>query len=1393
MKKKALTFLLTSMLAALAATAQVLPGRRISLTDGLASNIVHVMAQDSAGYIWMGTASGLCRYDGYRFVVADGLSVPNIGSIAIDDRHGLVWVRTSSFDYQCYVVSEGRFAAYEDSIDANRQFRNHQLASDAIWVYDQDRGARCLCYESGRIKAVDFTTANGQLPSNRVEKILIDPEQRACIVTREGIVVASSDGTGVKLLSGQRIMAATLDANGGINAVTGDGLLHCFDVGLHEERTLNIGRDVSLQLKDPKVDFVLNKKDWMLFTSRGSFVLSLTDGRLEKPETIQLPSPQALTRVDDYYVVSSTRGSLLLLSGDGRQAVRMTLTEQGNIRRILPARSADGRFFFATQDDGLYVYDPQTGQIGHYTQDDRQPVVYANKLNSILRTRDGTVLVACDMAGIVILPPRSVSQAVYLLPDPQNEGSPSNMIRYLKWLSADTLLLSTRHNEVFKMSIPDMKFTLLAKTKACVYAYQRDGQGREWVGTRSDGLYIDGVHYSRSDSAKYIPTDNIYAFTEDEFGQMWIAGYDGGLLLATSSGDHQFEFRQVLSGSGQLFYAKQIATDGRGRLWVATSEGLYTTSTAEWQHGRQGRFIRFCRAEGSLPIDDVMCLAVDHAGNVWIAGHTNGLFRCHYNPELQTLETVNITMKQGLVNNNVRSIVEADDGNIWVGTEEGMSRVNPKTMTAGIFLPNGDLAAVVCAENAICKTDGRILFGTNRGIAILPTAVVDKLVPESAPVITDLRVNGRSVYEDETLRSLIGTFQKGTVRLAHNQNSLDIFFSMLSFSNTLPQHFMYQLEGLEADWHSLTDQSHAQYNALRPGKYTFRVKAINSSGGWGDECYLTIIVSQPWWNMWWAWCCYVALALAITAALLAQWWRNFRLHEQMTMERQMTEFRLDFFTHIAHEFRTPLALVQGAVDSLVSPQDQTIRKTSLQTAQRGTRRLLKLVNQLMEFRKINTGNLHLQVERGDIVAFVRDIYRDFWNVAKEKELAMTFTPFTNSHLMFFDQHMTETIVYNLLSNAVKYTPQKGRVAVGLNILEDEHSTWLQIQVNDSGSGISHDQEQRLFQPFMHGYVSAGGMGIGLYTAHKMAETHHGRLTYKAAVGGGSSFTSLLPTDETLYRTDEFKVLQATRESPPELVTEIMEPSAPPLNPQTVAIVEDDADMMHQLRMEVGAYFNVVTFMDGNSAIAGITEQQPDVLVSDVMLPDIDGYEMVRQLRKKGAQMPVMMLTALDDDEHQLRAYRAGADDYMSKPCNISILIARIMKLVEWNNNRQPGGNDDRSESSPALLKAQADKIFIERVQSIIAAHIGDESFTIDTLASAMSMGRSKFYGKMKDLLDMSPNTYLMKQRMRKAAELIMEGELSISEIGYRVGISNTSYFFKCFKKEFGVTPGKYGR
>ena len=375
------------------------------------------------------------------------------------------------------------------------------------------------------------------------------------------------------------------------------------------------------------------------------------------------------------------------------------------------------------------------------------------------------------------------------------------------------------------------------------------------------------------------------------------------------------------------------------------------------------------------------------------------------------------------------------------------------------------------------------------------------------------------------------------------------------------------MEGIDKSWRPMTSINHAECSDLNPGSYTLHIRTRIGSNQWSEETLLHITIRQPWYNTVWAWCIYLLIICGAGVLYYRSWRRIFELNQQIAFEKQMSDFRINFFTHISHEFRTPLAIIQSAVEKMMTKGEGYASKNNIYTLSRGTKRLQRLINQLMEFRKINTGNMKLNVEKGEIIGFVRSIYNDFYTIAKQKDVSMSFTPWTSRHEMLFDQEKVETIVYNLLSNAVKYTPDKGIISVRLY----QENDIIFFSLEDNGPGIRAERESDLFKPFMHGYASKGGMGIGLYTAHQMAEIHKGSLTYQRSRElGGSRFCLALPDDAGKYQPEDIIEKKALDDhsidkDEIEMIVKEMTPKA--INNVTVMVIKDDPDKLKQIKSE----------------------------------------------------------------------------------------------------------------------------------------------------------------------------------------------------------------------------------
>mgnify|MGYP002659592218 CR=1 FL=1 len=648
-------------------------------------------------------------------------------------------------------------------------------------------------------------------------------------------------------------------------------------------------------------------------------------------------------------------------------------------------------------------------------------------------------------------------------------------------------------------------------------------------------------------------------------------------------------------------------------------------------------------------------------------------------------------------------------------------------------------------------------------------------------VITDLAINGISIYEAENEQFLTKALNyTREISLPHDKNSLNIHFSNFDYPHIQNAMYQYYMEGIDNTWRPMTSINHAEFSDLNPGSYTLHIRTRIGSNQWSEETLLHITICQPWYNTVWAWCIYLLIICGVGVLYYRSWRRNFELNQQIALEKQMSDFRINFFTHISHEFRTPLAIIQSAVEKMMTKGEGNASKNNINTLSRGTKRLQRLINQLMEFRKINTGNMKLNVEKGEIIGFVRAIYNDLYTVAKQKDVTMNFTPWTSNHEMLFDQEKVETIVYNLLSNAVKYTPDKGIISVKLYL----ENNIVFFSVEDNGPGIKPEREADLFKPFMHGYASKGGMGIGLYTAHQMAEIHKGSLTYERSLDlGGSRFCLALPNDAGKYQPEDIIEKKALDDhsidkDEIEMIVKEMTPKA--INNVTVMVIEDDPDMLEQIKSELSVYFHVETFMNGKTGYENIRKIKPALLISDIQLP-----EMIA----RALQFVAMELKAKQQAEEKAQQEKAlGQETTLKKnaplekaeqsSCGEVILVKPVKEL---------------KKNEPTLLMSTLDKKFKDKLEAIVAQHIGDNNFNVDRLAELLSLGRTTVYNRTKSIMGVSPNIYIQNERLRIAAKLLLEGEYTVSEISEKVGFSDSTYFYKCFKNKFGIAPSKYGK
>lgn len=733
----------------------------------------------------------------------------------------------------------------------------------------------------------------------------------------------------------------------------------------------------------------------------------------------------------------------------------------------------------------------------------------------------------------------------------------------------------------------------------------------------------------------------------------------------------------------------------------------------------------------------------------------------------------------------------------------------------------------VYTEGCAKLKDGRLAFGTNHGLIILNTKQIKNKEKILSVTFTDLKLNGISVRPADMDSPLTAALAyTDAISLKYYQSSFVIDFSTFDYPISTNTRFSYKLEGYDDDWSIPSTLNFAAYKNLPAGTYYLHVKACSVSGIWSDnEETLEIKVTPPFWATGWAFFVYILIA-GIIMYFVYRTIRNINnLRNKIKVEKQLTEYKLVFFTNISHEFRTPLTLIQGALDRIHRTHNipKEIRY-SIKLMDKSTQRMLRLINQLLEFRKMQNNKLALSLEETDVIAFLYEIYLSFQDTAESKNMDFKFIPSVNSYKMYIDKGNIDKIAYNLLSNAFKYTPSGGKIEFSIYI--DKQKQLLIMKVTDTGVGIPKEKRNELFKRFTQSSFSSDSIGVGLHLTHELVHVHKGNICYEENPSGGSIFIVTLPTDSSIYQSNDFlipenAILKEEAQNHPslsalneenahseseeeidkeveniekELKTELnASDQEGPLNKRKILIIEDDNDVREFLKEELTPYFEVAAEADGKNGLEYAHNNDIDLIISDVMMPGYNGFEITRKLKSdfSTSHIPIILLTALNAAESHLEGVKSGADSYITKPFSTKLLLASIFKLIEQRDKLKEKFSNDLSAKRPVMCTSDKDKEFVENLTKIVEEQLTNPEFTADDFASMMSLGRTIFYRKVRGVTGYTPKEYLRIMRMKKAAELLSTKKYTVSEVTYMVGINDPFYFSRCFKAQFGISPSSY--
>jgi ligand-binding sensor domain-containing protein/signal transduction histidine kinase/DNA-binding response OmpR family regulator len=1322
--------------------------RNLTVENGLSQNAIMAITQDKKGFLWIGTRYGLNRYDGTGFKVyksgqaATNISDNVINALLVDDE-GVLWVGTSN-GLDKYNAEKDEF----EKIFANPSDSKGLINSYINCIY-QDKQKNIWV---GTTKGLNLITDKKK---NGFQSFLSDAKRTTGTFIKT--ISESSDG---------HLWVGT--SNGLIKMITTKGV-YSYETFVHTASNPN-------SLSGDYITTIVEDSQQNLWVG------TLSDGinRYNKTDN-------TFTR---FYQNNSPSSPII----------------HNNVRKLMLDKN--GKIWIGTQ-DGLSIFDPIKKESISYQHDPEiKTSLTNNSIHSIYQDVNGTIWIGTYHGGINIAYSHVTPFTIY-----QNQRTPyslsSNVISSIVednpnnlWVGTeggglDYLDKKTGNFSCYKNK-PNDSASISSNLIKIVY---EDKQNNLWIGTSYGGglnlfdrntKQFKHISVDRSTNKEVISFDEVVALLDDSKGNFWVGALSGLSVLKKKDG--QFESHTSSTPLEKQLHNKNVRVlfeDSQKNIWIGTSGGLHLLKNNTQQ------LIRFLQNESNpnnLQSDCINCIMEDSKGVIWVGTFYGGLSR--YDADKQTFTTY--SDKDGLPNNDVLGIEEDSDHNLWLSTDNGLSRFNPTDKTFKTYTISDGLAGNKFNNNSFFKSsNGELYFGGNNGLTcFLPTAIeTNKFI---APIVfTSLKLFGNPVSigaDDHLLSKEINATQE--IVFNHQQNIFSIDFALLNYIKPEKNKYAYILEGFETKW-NYTNTTSATYNNLPAGSYTFLVKAANNDGIWNDTpAKLKIRILPPIWQTWWAYTLYIIAFSGIIFFILRFLW----MRELYKREHELQQFKLNFFTNISHEIRTHLTLISGPVEKLLeSSTENNFIKKQLEHVKSNADRLLNLVSELMDFRKAETDNLPLHVTKNNIVLFLEEIYNSFQEMAAARNIKTSFNYSKNQIDLYFDKRQMEKVVFNLLTNAFKFTHDGGNIS--LEVVEGK--TDISFTINDDGKGIAPENLKRLFANFFQvdDYASHNtGYGIGLALSKSIVELHKGTIQVESGLASDDNKGHTIFTVTLLKGKEHFTEHQllpegnktSTFKEHLEIVT-TNEPIESINKKPVVLLVEDNDELRSFINESLSNQYQIIESINGAKGVEAALENIPDLIISDVMMPELDGFSLVKKIRtdERTNHIPIILLTAKASTENQVDGLQTGADAYITKPFSIKVLELQARNLVASRvAMRQKFSRQIMLEPTHTLINT-VEEDFLKKVMDLIEDNMENPEFGVQMLSTQVNMSQPVLYKKLKALTNMSVNDFIKSIRLKKAAQLLLQKQMTVYEVAYTVGYNDRKYFSQEFKKQFGVLPSEY--
>ncbi len=948
----------------------------------------------------------------------------------------------------------------------------------------------------------------------------------------------------------------------------------------------------------------------------------------------------------------------------------------------------------------------------------------------------------------------------------------------------------------------------LSNSSSSIYVFEEDKKGNIWCGTSDNGVLKFNPHTHSFTRINYAQNLDVHALCENAQGKMWVGTEAGIFSVENDKINKEQELNRQMGNNPTIIYS--IKEDNYGQIWIGTLDrGVFVFS-------KQMKLIVHLTEKNLLATNSINHIIKDADGGIWMAT-MRGL--AYVQNPLQPGAIKNYDERYGIKDSHIRAISQDKQGNIWVSMFSGIACLNiHKQRFYNYDYESGIPTSNFVEASAVTTPDGTIYFGSPGGICFFnPQQLTEPKAVSPIQIINCERVGKLS---DQFASRLISPNNEGIICLSHDDNTFKINFTIKDFSQEGNVEYSYMMKGLDDQWYETEGDNEVTFRNLKPGDYTFIIRAKLKNQDWEDAstAEMKVVVNPPLWLTWWAKLCYVLLIMGILGYFFRSYQKQLLLRNSLVQEKweskqrqQVNEERLRFFTNITHELRTPLTLILGPLEDLMEDKEIAERvHHKIGCIHASAERLLNLINDILEFRKTQTQNRKLTVAKANLGAFVREIGVRFKDLNQNSRLNIRLNIKTGVPELYFDSEVINTVINNLMSNAIKYTPEG---SITLSLTMPENNT-VAIAVEDTGYGIDKDALPHICDRYYqeNGNHQASGTGIGLALVKSLATLHQAELTVESEKGRGSKFTFSLKADRTypeaLHKDDNQDL--ATAENAEENETTSIEPTED-IRP-LLLIVEDNADIRLYIEESLHEDYRIIQACNGREGMEQAFSKVPDIIVSDIMMPEMDGIKMTHILKEdiRTSHIPIILLTAKTSINDQEEGYDSGADSYLTKPFSAKLLHSRIRNIlsgrrrladyiVQKNISQFETSADEQQTSQKATEEKEdamtcqisnLDKKFLEKLNKLIENHISTDDLDMAFMTDKMAMSHSTFYRKVKALTGMSANEYIKKAKLRHSMTLLKKGEYSIAEVAILAGFNNLGNFRESFKREFGKSPSE---